>query len=109
MIVVCNRIAVTSDYAAALEERFATRSSLVDGMPGFISFSLLRPMKEGDPYVVMTFWENEESFRGWTQSTSFKEGHSRSGSLPPEAFSGHSKIEIHEVIQTTAKIERVTS
>lgn len=106
MIVVCNRIPVNPEHATAFEERFADRANLVDGMPGFISFQLLRPTAEGDPYVVMTFWESEEAFKGWTQSAEFKEGHARSGSLPSEAFLGHPKIEKFEVIQSTARIER---
>jgi heme-degrading monooxygenase HmoA len=104
MIVICNRIPVNSEHAAAFEERFADRANLVDGMAGFISFQLLRPKQEGDPYVVMTFWETEADFKAWTQSAEFKEGHARSGSLPPETFAGHPKIEMFEVIQSTAKI-----
>jgi len=107
MIVVCNRIPVNPDHAAAFEERFADRANLVDGMPGFVSFQLLRPTQPGDPYVVMTFWESQEHFKGWTESAAFKEGHARSGSLPPDAFLGHPKLEVYEVMQTTTKIERL--
>ena len=106
MIITCNRIPVNPEHAAAFEERFANRANLVDGMPGFISYQLLRPKTEGDPYVVMTFWESEEHFKAWTESPSFREGHARSGSLPPQTFMGHPKLEIFEVIQSTAKIER---
>lgn len=108
MIVTCNRIPVNPQHAAAFEERFADRASLVDGMAGFISFQLLRPQKEGDPYVVMTFWESEAHFKAWTESPEFKEGHARSGTLPPQTFLGHPKLEVYEVIQSTAKIERAT-
>lgn len=108
MIVVSNRIPVNPEHAAAFEERFADRASLVDGMPGFVSFQLLRPTQEGDPYVVMTFWESDAHFQAWTESDSFKQGHARSGSLPPDAFLGHPKLEVHEVIQSTTKIERHT-
>jgi heme oxygenase (mycobilin-producing) len=109
MIVTCNRIPVNPEYADAFEQRFADRANLVDGMPGFISFQLLRPWNEGDPYIVMTFWESEEHFKGWTQSAEFKQGHARSGTLPQGAFSGHPKLEMFEVIQSSAKIERATS
>jgi heme-degrading monooxygenase HmoA len=107
MIVTCNRIPVNPDHAAAFEERFADRASLVDGMPGFISFQLLRPKNPGDPYVVMTFWESDEHFKAWTESAAFKEGHARSGTLPSQAFAGHPKLEIFDVIQSTTKIERL--
>ncbi|MGJ3241204.1 MAG: antibiotic biosynthesis monooxygenase family protein [Anaerolineae bacterium] len=107
MIVTCNRIPVNPEHAEAFEERFADRSALVDGMPGFISFQLLRPQKAEDPYIVMTFWESKEHFQAWTQSDEFKEGHARSGSLPPETFSGHPKLEMFDVIQSTTDIKRV--
>jgi heme-degrading monooxygenase HmoA len=106
MIVTCNRIPVNLEHAAAFEARFADRASLVDGMPGFISFQLLRPLNEGDPYIVMTFWESDEAFKNWTQSAEFKEGHARSGRLPPETFAGHPKLEMYEVLQSTTEIER---
>ena len=105
MIVTCNRIPINPDHAAAFEQRFADRSALVDGMPGFISFQLLRPKKDGDPYVVMTFWESEAHFKAWTQSDEFKEGHARSGSLPPETFSGHPKLETFDVILRSVTVE----
>lgn len=106
MIVTCNRIPVSPEHAEAFEERFADRASLVDGMDGFISFQLLRPKKDGDPYVVMTFWESEAHFKAWTESDEFKEGHARSGSLPPETFTGRPTLEMFEVIQRTANVER---
>ena len=52
MITVANRIYVTPEYAEAFEERFRQRAGLVDGMPGFISNQVLRPVNDGDPYVV---------------------------------------------------------
>ncbi|MGF1505890.1 MAG: antibiotic biosynthesis monooxygenase [Chloroflexi bacterium] len=101
MIVVCNRIDVNPEHSAAFEQRFADRANLVDGMPGFISFQLLRPAKPDDPYVVMTFWESHDHFKAWTTSDEFKEGHARSGTLPPETFRGHPKLEIFHVIQSS--------
>lgn len=106
MIVVCNRIPVNPDYAEAFEERFQNRANLVDGMPGFVSFQILRPTVPDMPYVVMTFWETKENFEAWTNSEEFKQGHSQSSTLPQEAFLGHPVIEVHEVIQSTAKITK---
>lgn len=99
MIIVMNRIPVNPEYAAAFEERFSDRAALVDGMEGFVSFRLLRPGKEEDPYVVMTVWESQEHFQAWTRSEAFKEGHARAGRLPKEAFRGHPKLEVMEIIQ----------
>jgi heme-degrading monooxygenase HmoA len=99
MISVANRIFVHPDYAEAFEERFRNRAGQVDTMPGFLSNQLLRPTREGEPYVVLTFWESYEAFKAWTSSAAFREGHARSGSLPKEAFTGRNVLEIHQVIQ----------
>lgn len=104
MIIVANRIPVSPDYAAAFEERFRERAGVVDGMQGFIKFQILRPTKEGDPYIVQTYWESHEHFTAWTESEEFQHGHGRSGSLPKEAFLGKPVLEIHEVIQGSGEV-----
>ncbi len=105
MIVTCNRIPVNPDYAEAFEARFGDRASLVDQMPGFVSFQLLRPLNQGDPYIVMTHWELEAHFKTWTESPAFREGHARSSTLPPETFTGRPTLEVYEVLDATAKAE----
>ena len=103
MFVVMNRIPVNPDYADAFIERFQDRASLVDNMPGFISFSLLKPAKADDPFIVETHWESKADFENWTQSDAFKKGHAQAGKLPAEAFLGHPKLELFEVIQMAKK------
>lgn len=97
MITVMNRIAVSPEFAEQFEERFRTRAHLVDQMPGFIRNEVLRPTQAGQPYIVLTYWESKEDFERWTTSDSFKQGHARSSSLPKEAFTGPSVVEVHEV------------
>jgi heme-degrading monooxygenase HmoA len=106
MLVVCNRIPVNPEYREAFEQRFGERGRQVDGMPGFIAFQLLRPQAEGQPYQVVTFWQDEASFKAWTESQAFRQEHGRSGTLPREAFAGPSAVEIFEVIQSTGEIVR---
>src|SRR5436190_647309 len=98
MIVTCNRIPVNPAHVEAFEKTFGARAGLVEKMPGFVSFQLLRPTKVGDPYVVMTFWESRAHFDAWTQSDEFKQGHARSGTLPPETFLARPTLEIFEVV-----------
>jgi heme-degrading monooxygenase HmoA len=102
MFVTCNRIPVNPDYAAAFEERFGSRAGQVDQMPGFVSFHLLKPKNPTDPYVVMTFWESEAHFTAWTDSAAFREGHGRSGSLPPGTFAGRPTLEQFDVVEPSA-------
>ena len=98
MITVANRIYVAPEYGEAFEARFRNRDRLVDGMPGFISNQVLRPVNEGDPYVVFTLWESRKDFENWVESDEFRKGHAQSGTLPKEAFTQSNKLELHEVI-----------
>ncbi len=100
MIIVMNRIPIKPEYATALEERFAERDTLVDSMDGFLSFRLLKPHNEEDPYIVMTMWESVAHFEAWKQSDQFKQSHAQSARrLPPDALHGQPKIEVVEVVQ----------
>ena len=97
MITVANRIYVAPEYHDEFEERFQNRARLVDGMPGFISNQVLRPVNDGDPYVVLTLWESRQDFENWIESEEFRKGHAHSGTLPKEAFTQSNKLELHEV------------
>lgn len=99
MITVANRIFVEPDFAEQFEHNFRHRAGNVDSMPGFLSFLLLRPTREHDPYVVLTFWESREHFEAWTRSEAFVRGHARSGTLPRAAFRAPNQLEVHEIIQ----------
>ncbi|MCO5243425.1 MAG: antibiotic biosynthesis monooxygenase [Anaerolineae bacterium] len=103
MIVTANRIPVNPEYAEAFEARFANRAGLVDTMPGFISNHVLRPATPDTPYVVLTYWESKEHFDAWVSSDAFKQGHARSGSLPPEAYSGRNQFEMFEVVASSER------
>jgi heme oxygenase (mycobilin-producing) len=105
MITVANRIYVSPEFGAAFEERFRDRAGLVDRMPGFISNMVLRPVNEGDPYVVFTLWESRQDFLNWVRSDEFVKGHARSGTLPKEAFTKANVLEVHEVVQDSSRPE----
>ncbi|MBA3354336.1 MAG: antibiotic biosynthesis monooxygenase [Pyrinomonadaceae bacterium] len=105
MITVANRIYVTREYTEAFEQRFRDRAGLVDQMPGFISNQVLRPVNEGDPYVVFTIWNSRQDFLNWVRSDAFVKGHAQSGTLPKEAFSQSNVLELHEVVQDSGRLD----
>lgn len=105
MISVANRIFVNPDYAEAFEERFQNRARMVDTMPGFLFNQVLRPSGEGQPYIVLTYWDSYAHFEAWTSSEAFREGHAKSSTLPKEAFSGRNVLEIHQVIQDSRDLD----
>lgn len=98
MYVVMNRIFVKPEYRDALEERFRQRAGEVDKMPGFIRTQVLRPDDPEVPFVVVTEWESKEAFEAWTRSEAFQKGHRQSGTLPPDAFLGPSRVEAFTVV-----------
>ncbi len=86
--VVINNIPVTEDGRPAFEERFLKRAGLVESEPGFQAIRILRPLKD-DTYAIMTVWDNEESFKNWQTSNSYKNAHKNRGTssaLSTEVF-----------------------
>ena len=76
MITVANRIYVSPEYRDQFEERFRNRARLVDGMPGFVSNQVLRPVNEDDPYIVFTLWESRKDLKtGLIQRNFVKDMH----------------------------------
>ena len=74
--VAINYIDCEPDYEQRFEELFGTRAHAIDTMPGFRDMQVLKP-KEGGSYLIVSFWESEESFKKWTGSPEFIEGHKR--------------------------------
>ena len=79
-VVKINAINVPEGMGPELERRFAERAKLVETMPGFEGFELLRPTGGETRYFVYTRWDSEESFRVWTASQQFQHGHARAES-----------------------------
>ena len=107
MITVANRLYVKLEYADAFEKVFRERAGLVDKMAGFISNQVLRPVNEGDPYVVFTIWNSRQDFLNWVRSDEFVKGHAQSGTLPKDAYFKANVLELHEVLQDSSRPDLV--
>lgn len=77
MFTAINYITCLPDYRERFEELFASRAGAIDAMPGFRRMRVLRPHRADEPYLVISEWDNEASFRGWTDSEAFRQGHAR--------------------------------
>ena len=75
--VAINYISCKDHYAQRFEELFATRAGAIDKMPGFNFMEVLKPQANGDSYLIVSHWDSEESFKKWTGSPEFIEGHKR--------------------------------
>ena len=97
--VVANRVFVKPEFHEEFETRFRNRAGQINKQPGFVQMQILKPQSENTPYVVMTYWENEQSFRSWVGSDDFKLAHSNP--MPKEALFDGGGIERYEVIITS--------
>lgn len=75
--VAINFITCKDHYRVRFEELFGSRAKAIDRMPGFKRMQVLRPNRDGEAYLIVSYWENEESFKQWTGSPEFIEGHKR--------------------------------
>lgn len=79
MFVVTNTIKVKQGTGAQLAERFSEGEG-VSEMPGFVRMEVWHGVnKDQEEIKVSTLWDNEEAFRGWTQSESFRKAHQGRG------------------------------
>jgi heme oxygenase (mycobilin-producing) len=72
--VAMNHIPVTDEGRPIFEDRFKDRQGKVEEMPGFKALRILRP-STGNTYIVLTLWEDEQSFHEWTESQTFRLAH----------------------------------
>ncbi len=64
MYIAMNRFTVPLENAEAFEERWLSRDSYLQELPGFVAFHMLKgPEEDGNRlYASHTVWESEEAF-----------------------------------------------
>ena len=75
--VAINTIHCKEHYRERFECLFCSRARMIDEMPGFIGMNVLKCKAEGEPYLVVSYWESESYFDAWVGSPQFYEGHKR--------------------------------
>jgi heme-degrading monooxygenase HmoA len=94
MYIAMNHFRVDPNGTSAFEQAWRDRQSFLAGTPGFREFHLLRgPIEEGAQlYVSHSVWDDEATFRAWTESESFRKAHAQGGTkgmlLGPPKFVG---------------------
>ncbi len=81
MYLAMNRFTVPLENAEDFEQLWLSRESHLHQMPGFVEFHMLRgPEEDGRVlYASHTVWKDEDAFRDWTRSDSFRAAHARAG------------------------------
>ena len=75
--VAINSVQCRPEYVSRFRELFSTRAKAIDTMPGFFDMYVLEPRREGDPFLIISHWADEDSFNAWTKSPAFLDGHRR--------------------------------
>lgn len=75
--VAINYISCKDHYKERFEELFGSRAHAIDRMPGFINMEVLKPADGKSEYLIVSHWDSMESFKKWTSSAEFIEGHKR--------------------------------
>ncbi len=75
--VAINYIKCKEHYRERFEHLFATRAGAIDRMPGFKFMEVLKPIDNSDNYLIVSHRDSEETFKSWTKSPEFIEGHKR--------------------------------
>ena len=74
MYIVMNVVQANEGRVEDFESAFRNRERLVQQAAGFVGFELLRRDRDRE-YIVLTKWENEETFKAWVGSDLFKRSH----------------------------------
>lgn len=84
--VVASDLAVHPTGRDALEGAFRHRLGQVEGHPGFQRLEVWRDNNGEGAYVMVTWWDDEPSFRRYMRSRSHKLSHAR---IPTEPTRAH--------------------
>ncbi len=68
-------IAVPASGAPALEAAMRDRLGRAEQEPRFGGLEVWRPVRAGDPYRMVTWWQDEQSFRDYMRSSAHAESH----------------------------------
>jgi heme-degrading monooxygenase HmoA len=79
MYIAMNHFRVDAAKGEEFEGNWRERETYLKDVPGFQTFHLLRGPVEGDArvYASHSVWQDEESFRSWVGSESFRKAHSQ--------------------------------
>ena len=99
MYIAMNRFRIAPGREADFEGIWKNRNSLLDQVPGFIEFHLLRgPAENGATlYASHSVWASRKAFEEWTNSEAFVKAHSQ-GRAPEGTYLGPPQFEGFDVV-----------
>lgn len=100
MFVAMNRFRIALGREDAFVTHWRQRDSYLAGVPGFVSFNLLRAAssEEYTLFASHTVWESAPAFEAWTQSAAFRKAHMAAGHSPRDFYLGPPQLELFEAV-----------
>lgn len=83
--VVVSDLHVDQVGADALEKAFRSRMRAVEGHPGFQRLEVWRQERSEGEYVMVSWWDDEPSFRAYMRSADHRASHARIPTEPAKA------------------------
>jgi len=83
--VVVSELAVDPSGAEALEGAFRDRLRLAESQKGFRRLEVWRDERGGGAYAMVTWWDDEDSFRAYMRSPAHAASHARVPVSPAKA------------------------
>jgi heme-degrading monooxygenase HmoA len=99
MFIAMNRFRIAEGMEAGFESIWRERNSLLEGVPGYREFHLLRSdTTDGCTlFASHVLWDSRADFEAWTNSDAFKKAHGQSRA-PEGTYLGHPEFEGFEVV-----------
>lgn len=79
MFVALSRFTIANEMAGEVKEAFVNRPGLVEAAPGFVRLDVISPVDDPQEIWLLTYWEDEASFRTWHHSHLYRDSH---GGIP---------------------------
>lgn len=75
MFIALSQFTVANDMIEQVKDAFIQRPHLVDEAEGFMRLEVISPVDNRDEIWLLTYWQDEESFRTWHHSHMYHDSH----------------------------------
>ena len=73
--VAISRFRVKNGMGREVAEAFRSRPHMVESAEGFVRLDVLSPAEDESEFWLLTYWQDEKSFREWHRSHLYRESH----------------------------------
>lgn len=75
MFVALSQFTIANDMTGEVRDAFLNRPHLVEAAAGFVRLDVISPVDAPQEVWLLTYWQDEESFRVWHHSHLYRDSH----------------------------------